>query len=156
MPITTLSFRGGQAEQRDYPAGSNIQDFMQNMTGAKAMQGSISKGLDSDEPPGTMPTPPRSLWSAEIGAGVIGDAKHPLVAWPAGDLHANEASSGEGGPGKLMTGMGGERAPLKTGISEGAKVVKTYGPGGVGGPVGLTTPGGNLGISTRSRRQERR
>ncbi len=95
-----------------------------------------------------METPPRSLWSAEIGTGVIGDAKHPLAAWPgrpAGDLHANKASSGEGGPGKLMTGMGGQRAPLKTGIGEGDKIVKTYGPGGVGGPVGLATPCGNLG-----------
>lgn len=62
------------------------------------------------------------------------------------ELHSNRASTGKHQPEKQL--ITGEKAPDWTGVGEGERIVKTYGPGGVGGPVGLTTPGGNLGRST--------
>lgn len=66
MPVTKSSFRGERpVEQRD---GSSAQDLIVNMTGAKAMQSSISKGSTKGMVgPGHDPIPPRQLFSAYIG-----------------------------------------------------------------------------------------
>lgn len=170
MAVTKRSFRGQPEEERQdwqqgngggYGDGDDCLDMLQNTEGAKASQSAISKGIAGKvgrsfgpqegslgmkemQGPGKMPVPPRALYSAEVGMGVIGDAGHPLVTsggrlggTPTGDLHANPASTGKGSLGKPLTGMH-ERSPLSTGAGVGEKVVRVYGKGGVGGPAGVT------------------
>lgn len=142
MALTTPKFKGkGDGKQDD------VMSVLRAVPGGKAMQSQASKGLSSNTgsaPPGDMPTPPRSMYSAEVGLGVIGDQRHPLVTsggkptgQTTGDLHANPESSGKGAlaKGKDILGSPGKHNPIKTGAGKGKKIVVTYGPGGVGGPA---------------------
>lgn len=119
MAVTTKSFNSSDG---GFPKGSDAEQHMKTMLGADLQQSDASKGLGTRiGKPGDMPVPPRSLYSADIGQGVIPSA-------------ANAASTGH--QGAFPAGPGGE-VPTQTGAGKGAKVIKTY--GGVKGAPGSLT-----------------
>jgi hypothetical protein len=136
MAITKKGFKGA-SEERNVKSGggfdgSSITNVVSSVPGGKEQESDASKGLgQSLDGPGDIETPPRSLYSAEMGSGVIDTA--------------NNASTGKAGA--FPVGPAGA-VPSSTGAGQGSKSVKTYGKGGVGGPAGLSTPGGALGRNT--------